>query len=118
MLLLKWGAFKRLLLCADESFNGQFKAGGKKCSSSMLPNDISMGEQGHAAEGEFLVLVCVVLPIKMLNIHFMDSFAVEKTKQPRIIVSAPLFTTRARSAVAALGLSPVFLSIKLSCYNA
>lgn len=56
------------------------KQGEKKCSSSMLPNEISMGEQGHAAEGGFFLLVCVVLPIKMLNIHFMDRFAVEKNK--------------------------------------
>lgn len=80
----------------------------------MLLNDISMGEQGHAAEGEFLLL-CVVLPIKMPNVHFMDGFAVENPpKQARIIVSAPLFTT----AGPALGLSPVFLSIRLSCCNA
>lgn len=62
------------------------KQGEKKCSSSMLPNDISMGEQGRAAEGEFLLLACVVLPIKMPNVHFTDSFAGERPpKQPRII---------------------------------
>lgn len=62
----------------------------------MLPNDISMGEQGHAAEGEFLLLACVVLPIKMPNVHFTDSFAGGKTtKTTPYYCAAPLFTTRA-----------------------
>lgn len=87
----------------------------------MLPNDISMGEQGHAAEGEFLLVVCVVLPIKMLNIHFMDSFGkktVGKNKTTTYYCLSPSVYHPARPAFAALSLSPVLLSIRLSCYNA
>lgn len=63
----------------------------------MLPNDISMGAQGHAAEGELLLLVCVVPPIKMLNIHFTDSFKGEKpTKTTTYYCVGPSVYHRAR----------------------
>lgn len=84
---LKWGAFKGLL-CTNESFNGHFKEG-EKCSSSMLPNDISMEDQGHTTEGDFLLLICVPLPIYTVNMPFMNNFG-RKQQNNHVLLCHPL----------------------------
>lgn len=45
VITLKSGASKRLLLCTDEPLNGHIKAEGN-IPCTVLPNGISMGEQG------------------------------------------------------------------------